>query len=67
MSSYSSLGIAIMSFSVLVAIAIQEITLMSAIIKVSVNEKKVVYANPYPDTEALEFLKQANVEVVKFG
>jgi len=29
--------------------------------------KKVVYANPYPDTEALEFLKQANVEVVKFG
>jgi len=29
--------------------------------------KKVVYANPYPDAEALEFLKQANVEVVKFG
>ncbi|UZE92533.1 MAG: cytidine/deoxycytidylate deaminase family protein [Methanosarcinales archaeon] len=29
--------------------------------------KKVVYANQYPDTEALEFLKQANVDVVKFG
>jgi len=29
--------------------------------------KKVVYANQYPDTAALEFLKQANVEVVKFG
>jgi len=29
--------------------------------------KKVVYANQYPDTAALEFLKQANVDVVKFG
>jgi len=29
--------------------------------------KKVVYANPYPDTAALEFLKQAHVDVVKFG
>jgi len=28
--------------------------------------KKVVYANQYPDTEALEFLKQAHVEVVRF-
>lgn len=28
--------------------------------------KKVVYANQYPDTAALDFLKQANVEVVKF-
>ncbi len=29
--------------------------------------KRVVYANQYPDTEALEFLRQASVEVVKFG
>ncbi len=29
--------------------------------------KKVVYANQYPDTAALEFLKQASVDVVKFG
>ncbi len=28
--------------------------------------KKVVYANQYPDTAALEFLKQANVKVVRF-
>ncbi|MDI6888218.1 MAG: cytidine/deoxycytidylate deaminase family protein [Methanocellales archaeon] len=29
--------------------------------------KKVVFANQYPDTEALEFLKQAHVDVVRFG
>lgn len=29
--------------------------------------KKVIYANQYPDTAALEFLKQAGVDVVRFG